>query len=131
MLDAMLAVGNDAMAVAVGHRYYTTGQVGVFLAGWGGHLPGCVLLRVALWRARVVPLWAAGLVVAGVPLMMSAYVPGSSFLLQVGGHALEVIGGIPVAAALLHGGREQVAVPAGKASPSTAGPIRPDRRGRW
>jgi hypothetical protein len=101
MLHAMAGLGHDTVSVAVGHRYYSTPQVGVFLAGWGGHLIAYVLLGLALWRARAVPRWAAVLVIAGVPLMMSAYSPGSSYLLQVAGYALEAIAGVPVAWALL------------------------------
>jgi hypothetical protein len=101
MLRATAAVGHDAIGVAIGHHYYHTSEVGAFLAGWGGHLPAYVLLGIALWRARVVPRWAAALVIAGAPLMMAAYFPGSSYLLQVGGYAAEFIGAIPVAAALL------------------------------
>jgi hypothetical protein len=37
----------------------------------------------------------------GVPLMMSAYSRGSSYLLRVAGYALEAIAGVPVARALL------------------------------
>jgi len=122
MLHAMSAVGHDQVAVAVGHRYYSTGQVGVFLAGWAGHLPGYVLLGLALWRARAVPRWAAGLIVAGVPLMMSAYFPGSSYLLQVSGYALEVIGGIRVAAALLRR-REPALAPAAEAGQNATATI--------
>lgn len=107
MLHATAAVRHDALAVAIGHHYYSTSEVGVFLAGWGGHLPAYVLLGLALWRARAVPRWAAALVIAGAPLMMSAYFPGSSYLLQVSGYAVEVVGGVPVAVALLRrsGGR--------------------------
>jgi hypothetical protein len=101
MLRATAAVGHDAIGVAVGHQYYDTGQVGVFLAGWGGHLAAYVLLGAALWRARAVPRWSAVLVVAGAPLMMAAYFPASSYLLQVAGYAVEAIGAIPAAVALL------------------------------
>jgi hypothetical protein len=112
MLHALSAVGHDTVAVAAGHQYYTTSQVGVFLAGWGGHLAAYVLLGLALWRARAVPRWSAALIIAGVPLMMSAYFPGSSYLLQVAGYALEAIGAIPAAAALIRGGSEPALAPA-------------------
>lgn len=111
MLHALSAVGDDTVAVAAGHHYYATGQVGVFLAGWGGHLPAYVLLGLALWRARAVPRWAAALIVAGAPLMMSAYFPGSSYLLQVAGYGLEAIGAIPAAAALIRGAQNPLWLP--------------------
>jgi hypothetical protein len=43
---------------------------------------------------------------------MSAYFPGSSYLLQVAGYALEAIGAIPAAAALIRGRPEPAVAPA-------------------
>lgn len=125
MLHALSGVGHDTVAVAAGHQYYNTGQVSVFLAGWGGHLPAYVLLGLALWRARAVPRWSAALIVAGVPLMMSAYFPGSSYLLQVVGYALEAIGAIPAAAALIRGRPEPAVAPAPDWASSAAMPSNP------
>ena len=64
-----------------------------------GHLLGYVLLGSALWRARVIPRWAAGLIIIGVPLQMVAY-PTHQGLFQHLGFALECIGSIPAARAM-------------------------------
>jgi hypothetical protein len=65
-----------------------------------GHLLGYLLLGIALGRARVVPLWAATLIVAGVPFQMAAY-PAHLGALQIIGFVLVFIGSLPAARALL------------------------------
>ena len=78
-------------------------------AGWVvGHLLGYVLLGIALARARLVPQWAAWLLVASAPLMGPiAYGTGLG-ILQVLGYVLVFIGSIPAAFAMLKGSEKEV-----------------------
>ena len=72
-----------------------------------GHLLGYVLLGIALARARVIPLWAASLIIASPPLMGPiAYGTGLG-LLQVLGFVLVFIGSVPAALAMLRVRDEQ------------------------
>lgn len=65
-----------------------------------GHLLGWLILGIALWRARVIPLWAACFFVLNVPLTMLAYGRFEG-ICQIVGTALICIGSIPAAIAML------------------------------
>ncbi len=65
-----------------------------------GHLLGYLLLGIALGRAKVVPLWAAALIVVSVPFQMAAY-PTHQGMLQILGFIFVFAGSIPAALALL------------------------------
>jgi hypothetical protein len=55
--------------------------------------------------------------------MISAYFPGSSYFLQVAGYAVEALGAIPAAAALIRGRPEPAVAPApGWARPAAVPP---------
>jgi len=82
-----------------------------YLANWGvvvmhggwviGHLLGYVLLGIALLRARVIPRWAAWLLIVS-PLVMGPLAYGTGLgLLQVLGYVLVFVGSIPAALAML------------------------------
>jgi len=73
-----------------------------FDTGWViGHLLGYVLLGIALLRARVIPRWAAWLIIVSAPVMGPiAYGTGLG-LLQVLGYVLVFIGSVPAAIAML------------------------------
>jgi len=84
-----------------------------------GHLLGYVLLGIALARARVIPLWAASLIIASAPLMGPiAYGTGLG-LLQVLGFVLVFIGSVPAALAMLKGKEQLAARPVGEEPAST------------
>jgi hypothetical protein len=69
-------------------------------------LLGYVLLGIALARSRVIPLWAAGLFIVGIPFQMIAY-PTRLGILQLICFALIFIGSIPAALAMLKGEMSQ------------------------
>ena len=97
----MAQIGNTPVYLALGRLTTSEWITIVYFIFWiGGHLLGYVLLGIALGRARVVPLWAACLIVAGVPFQMIAY-PTRLGILQVLGFALVFIGSIPAALAML------------------------------
>jgi hypothetical protein len=66
--------------------------------GWViGHLLGYVLLGVALFRARAIPRWASGAIVAGAPLMGPLAYGTNVGLLQVLGYLCVFAGSVPAA----------------------------------
>jgi hypothetical protein len=72
--------------------------------GWVlGHLLGYVLLGIALARARVIPAWAAFLIVIAAPIMGPFAYPTHLGILQVLGYILVFIGSIPAAGVMLKG----------------------------
>jgi hypothetical protein len=91
------AVANAGIDPATAVRVYdTAGTAGpamlsmiVFVAG---HVIGTVLLGAALWRARVVPVWAAIAVMVSQPLHAVAFVAVSSQPLDVLAWGLTALG---------------------------------------
>src|SRR5437764_878204 len=65
-----------------------------------GHLIGWLVLGIALWRAQVIPFWAACCFILNVPLTMLAYGRFEG-IWQIVGTALIFIGSIPAAFAML------------------------------
>lgn len=78
-----------------------------------GHLLGYLLLGIALIRARAIPLWAAGLIILGLPFQAAAYIARQG-IWQLICFALIFIGSVPAAWALL---RRRPAPFAGAAPP--------------
>jgi len=77
-------------------------------------LLGYVLLGIALARARVIPLWAAWLLILS-PLLMGPIAYGTGLgLLQVLGYVLVFIGSVPAALAMLRRSDEEEPLPAGE-----------------
>ncbi len=101
MIYALAHIGNSAATAAVLSNTSAV-WVGVLLQYcWViGHLLGYVLLGIALFRARTIPLWAAALIIASVPFQMIAY-PMHQGWLQISGFVLVFIGSIPAALAML------------------------------
>src|SRR6266581_2694775 len=95
---------NPLLATLENSYFSISPEAYVMAAGWVvGHLLGYVLLGIALARARLVPQWAAWLLVASAPLMGPiAYGTGLG-ILQVLGYVLVFIGSIPAAFAMLKG----------------------------
>lgn len=112
MLGTMAQIGLNPLFVTVEHHYYATWLVLAFGAAWViGHLLGYVLLGIALARARVIPLWAACLIIVSAPLMGPiAYGTGLG-LLQILGFVLIFIGSIPAALAMLKGRVAKMSMP--------------------
>ncbi len=71
-----------------------------------GHLLGWLILGIALWRARVIPFWAACFFVLNVPLTMLAYGRFEG-IWQIVGTALIFIGSVPAALAMLKGAEQE------------------------
>lgn len=111
-LGTMARLGHDMLFLMLGKAYVANWEVFVMHGGWViGHLLGYVLLGIALARARVIPLWAACLIVAAALLMGPiAYGTGLG-LLQVLGYVLVFIGSIPAALVMLRGRDESASVP--------------------
>jgi len=74
-----------------------------------GHLLGWLLLGIALWRARMIPLWAACFFALNIPLTMLAY-GRSEGTWQILGTALIFLASIPAALAMLTRKNEEALV---------------------
>jgi len=107
-LNSLARVGFDTQFPMLGKAYVANWEVFVMHGGWIiGHLLGYILLGIALARARVIPLWAACLII-GSPLLMGPIAYGTGLgLLQVLGYVLIFIASVPAAFALLKGRGEQ------------------------
>jgi hypothetical protein len=106
----------DVPFLLVGKTYVANWAVLVMHGGWViGHLLGYVLLGIALLRARVIPQWAAWLLIVS-PLIMGPMAYGTGLgVLQVLGYLLVFVGSIPAAVVTLRrsDGQEQ-ALPASR-----------------
>src|SRR5579875_3881734 len=90
-------IGNSApFEVLIQHVSSEWAVILLFLSWIVGHLLGYILLGIALARARVIPLWASCLIIAGPPFQAVAY-PTHLGLLQIFGFVLVFIGSIPAA----------------------------------
>lgn len=83
------------------------GPEAVFIVG---HLLGMLLLGIALWRSRAVPLWAAALV--GIAPILHLIVHDLSGAVNAGAYALFTIGMAACAVALWRRPDEQAGIPA-------------------
>jgi hypothetical protein len=73
-------------------------QMVAVAGGWViGHLLGYALLGIALFRARVIPRWASGLIVAAAPLMGPIAYGTNIGLVQVLGYLCVFAGSVPAA----------------------------------
>jgi hypothetical protein len=100
-LNDMAHLGFDTQFPMLGKAYVANWEVLVMHGGWIiSHLLGYVLLGIALARAKVIPLWAACLLIVS-PLIMGPIAYGTGLgLLQVLGYVLVFIGSVPAALAL-------------------------------
>jgi hypothetical protein len=87
-----------------------------------GTILGPILLGIALWRARAIPIWAAVLMIISRPLVFS-YLPFQHSLPAVSIQAttwlLFFIGSLPAALAMLKRKDEEPALPAGEKEGAT------------
>jgi hypothetical protein len=120
LLDGMAQLGNHPLFVSIENHYYSNWMTIAFGIGWVvGHQLAYVLLGIALARARVIPLWAACLIVASAPVMGPiAYGTGLG-LLQILGFVLVFIGSVPAALAMLKVRDGQVLMPLGEEPAAT------------
>lgn len=111
-----------AQFLLVGKAYVTNWAVLVMHGGWVlGHLFGYVLVGIALLRARMIPRWAAWLIILS-PLVMGPIAYGTGLgLLQVLGYVLIFIGSLPAALVTLkrRDGQEHALAPTAEERPST------------
>lgn len=102
-LTSMAQIGLNPLFVTVENHDYSNWMLITFGVFWViGHLLAYVLLGIALARARVIPLWAACLIIVSALLMGPiAYGTGLG-LLQILGYILVFIGSVPAAVALVN-----------------------------
>lgn len=110
LLDGMAQITPSPLFVTIENQFYASWMVLTLDAFWViGHLFGYVLLGIALLRARVIPRWAAWLLI-GSPLLMGPIAYGTRLgLLQILGYVLVFVASVPAAFATLRRGREQAA----------------------
>ena len=109
----MTKIGNRTAFLQVWNGVSSEGVIVFLQYSWVvGHLLGYVLLGIALGRARVVPLWAACLIVASIPLQAVAYI-ASQGIFQLLSYVLIFIGSVPAALTMLKGRDEKALVYAG------------------
>lgn len=99
--DEMVKTANSATFITVWNGVSSEGIIVFLQYSWVvGHLLGYILLGVALARARVIPLWAAGLILLGIPLQAVAYTANQG-IFQLLSYALIFVGSLPAALAML------------------------------
>ena len=110
LLNAMARLGHDSLLATLENNYFSINpEAYVMAAGWViGHLLGYVFLGIALARARVIPQWAAWLIVASAPLMGPIAYGSGLGILQVLGYVLVFIGSIPAALVMLKGSEKEI-----------------------
>ncbi|HEX6551464.1 MAG TPA: hypothetical protein VF026_01785 [Ktedonobacteraceae bacterium] len=112
MLLSMAQNGLNPLFVTVEHQYYANWLILTFGAFWViGHLFAYVLLGIALLRARVIPRWAAWLLIVSAPIMGPIAYGVKVGWLQILGFVLVFIASIPAALAMLR--RRDETEPAG------------------
>jgi len=112
MLFSMAQNGLNPLFVTVEHHYYANWLILTFGAFWViGHLFAYVLLGIALLRARVIPRWAAWLLIVSAPIMGPIAYGMKVGLLQILGFVLVFIASVPAALAMLKLRNEQTSVP--------------------
>jgi len=101
MLFSMAQNGLNPLFVTVEHQYYASWLILAFGAFWViGHLFAYVLLGIALLRARVIPRWAAWLLIVSVPIMGPIAYGVQVGVLQILGFVLVFIASVPAALAM-------------------------------
>ena len=99
--DAMVKTNNRAAFLAVWNGVSSEGVIVFLQYSWvAGHLLGYVLLGLALARARVIPLWAAGLIIFALPFQAVAYIAHLG-IFQIISYGLIFFGSLPAALAML------------------------------
>jgi hypothetical protein len=111
-INAAAHLNVNAQFFMLGKTYVANWGVYAMHAGWViGHLLGYVLLGIALLRARVIPRWAAWLIIVSALVMGPLSYGTGMGLLQVLGYVLVFIGSVPAAIAMLKRRDEQAFMP--------------------
>lgn len=106
--------GASASNAALFQYVFSQGAIFLLAGSWViGHLLGYILLGIALIRSRAIPLWAAILIIVGIPFQAAGYGAHVS-MLQLICFALIFLGSVPAALAMLKLRDEQVLVRAGE-----------------
>jgi hypothetical protein len=104
-IGTVALAADDALIAQAGHAAYDRAQAVALTDGWSsggvmnayttlfvvGHVVGTVLLGAALWRACVIPRWAAAFVGVSMPLHLVAFL-GSFEPLDIAAYAMLLIG---------------------------------------
>ena len=105
--DAMIKTGNISTFVAVWNGVSSEGVIIFLQYSWVvGHLLGYLLLGVALARGRMIPLWAASLIILGIPFQAVAYMANQG-IFQLLSYVVIFVGSIPAALAILRSPRKE------------------------
>jgi len=107
-------LGASASVIAVWEYVRAQGAIFLLSGSWVvGHLLGYILLGIALIRSRAIPLWAAILIIVGIPFQAAGYGMHVS-ILQLICFALIFLGSIPAALAMLELRDEQALMSMGE-----------------
>lgn len=97
----MAHLGNRAAFVALSNSFGNDPVMSFYLTFFViGQKIGTILLAIALWRARVIPIWAMALLILGIVVQTAAF-PIGSFYLEIAADILLIIGSIPAGLAML------------------------------
>jgi hypothetical protein len=117
--NAAIRLGQDSSYVVLVKTYFSDPRMLAVATGWVlGHLLAYVLLGIALLRARVIPPWAAYLIIISAPLMGPIAYGTHLGIFQDLGYVLVFIGSIPAALAILRLADDPAPLSAGAASKS-------------
>ncbi|WP_125609809.1 hypothetical protein [Specibacter cremeus] len=120
---AMAGMPGPTMYAGLLDRFTNDAVMGGYLIVYVAcHLVAYVMFGIALRRARLIPAWAAGALIASSPLTIAAFAFHGTGRVAVGGLALALllIGSIPAAVAIMRPARSSPAGGAG-ASPGHPG----------
>ena len=110
--DAMIKLGNSQTFVLVWSSVGSEGVIAFLQYTWViGHLLGYILIGMALGRARVIPLWAACLIVGSIPFQAVAYTTHQG-IFQLLSYILIFLGSIPAAHRMLNRSVQEASAPA-------------------
>jgi len=124
LFASMARLNHDQVFATAWTEYGRNWEPWVMGGGWViGHQLAYVLLGIALWRAGVVPRWAAGLIVAAAPVMGPLAYGTNIGALQILGYVMVLVGSIPAAVALLRA-RGGAAAPGGTVGGAPMAPAR-------
>lgn len=119
-LTSMARLDHDTSSMMVLMEYGKNWEPWVMGGGWViGHQLAYVLLGIAMLRARVIPWWAAWLMIVSAPVMGPIAYGTKVGLLQILGYVLVFVGSIPAAFAILKRGDEEPPLPAHKEQAAT------------
>jgi len=108
MAASLGQLGASAPVVAVWEYVKAQGTFLLLAGSWViGHLLGYVIMGIALIRSRAIPLWAAILIIVGLPFQAAGYGAHVCF-------ALIFLGSVPATLAMLKLRDEQVLGPVGE-----------------